>query len=167
MRRVLLFAAILFAAQRSTAGSIDAQFGAGYEGVSWGMSLTRLVGVFPDGEHYFTTAPGDRGYMVHNNDPIFGVPRAGKTIQYHLGKDGGVEIIAVGVPYERRDQLMGVLYSFGSYSSTGTIGQAIIYKWQRDGRIVINVRASKDPTNGILVFWVYHVDPSRIPAQSK
>jgi hypothetical protein len=105
MRSAIFLAVILFAAQRSAAGPIEAQFGSGYEGVSWGMSLTKLVGVFPDGEHYFTTAPGERGYMVRNNDPIFGVPRAGTRVQYHLGKDGGVEIIAVGVPYERRDQL--------------------------------------------------------------
>jgi hypothetical protein len=168
MRRAIFLAVMLFAAQRSTAGPIEDQFGWGYEGVSWGMSLTKLVGVFPDGEHYFTTAPGERGYMIRNNDPIFGVPRAGTRVQYHLGKDGGVEIIAVGVPYERRDQLMGALLQlFGSYSSTRTVGQAIIYTWQRDGRITICVRASKDPTNGILEFWISNIDPSKISAQSK
>ena len=106
--------------------------------------------------------------MVRNDDPIFGVPRAGTRVQYHLGKDGGVELIAVGVPYERRDQLIGTLLSlFGSYSSTSTVGQAIIYRWQRDDRIAISVKASKDPTNGILEFWINHIDPSKTIAQSK
>jgi hypothetical protein len=168
MRCAIFLTAILFATDQSCAGPIAVEFGSGFEGVLWGTSLTQLVGLSPDGEHYFSTAPGERVYLVRNNDPILGVPRAGTRLQYHLGKDGGVESIAVGVPYERRDQLLGVLLSlFGSYSATRTVGTAIVYQWQRDNHIAINVRASKDPTNGILEFWINHIDASKSAAQSK
>ena len=161
MRHAFL-AALLFSAYQASAGQIATEFGSGFEGVLWGTSLTKLVGMFPDGEHFFSTAPGERGYIVRNDDPLYGVPRAGTRIQYHLGREGGVESIAVGVPYERRDQLLGSLYSlFGSYSATRSVGTAVVYDWQRDRQIAISVKVSKDPTNGILEFWINHIDPSK------
>ncbi|HXJ40693.1 MAG TPA: hypothetical protein VNH18_15540 [Bryobacteraceae bacterium] len=167
MRRAFFISVILLVAHQSKAGPIAAQFGSGYEGVYWGTSLTKLVGMFPDGEHYFSTSPGERVYLVQNNYPIFDVPRTGTRVQYHLGKDGGVEYIAIGVPYERRDQLLGTLLSlFGSYSAPRTVGTAVIYHWPRDNQVTISVRASKDPTNGILEFWVSHVDTSKPTAPS-
>jgi hypothetical protein len=168
MRRAILASAIFLAAFQSNAGPIAAQFGSGYEGVIWGTSLTKLVGMFPEGEHYFSTAPGARVYMVQNNDPILDVPRNGTRVQYQLGKNGGVESIAVGVPYERREQLLGTLMSlFGGYSASATVGTAVIYQWPLDNQIQISVRASKDPTNGILEFWINHIDTTRPATRSK
>jgi hypothetical protein len=168
MHRAIFLTAIFFVAYQADAGPIAAQFGSGYEGVQWGTTLTKLVGLFPEGEHYFSTAPDSRVYMVQNNYPIFDVPRVGTRVQYALGINGGVESIAVGVPYERRDQLLGALLSlFGSYSATGTVGTAIIYQWPQDNQIQISVRASKNPTNGILEFWINHIETKRPATQLK
>ncbi len=168
MGRAIFFLVVLFATLRSWGGPIAARFESGYEGIAWGTSLTNLVGIYPDGEHYFSTAPGERCYMVQNAYPLFDVPRPGTRIQYHLGKEGGVEEVAIGVPYERRDQLLGTLLSlFGSYSAPRTVGNAVIYQWPRDNHIAISVRASKNPTNGILEFWIQHIDTAKIVAPSK
>lgn len=168
MRRARCLFVFFLIAYESKAGPIAMQFNSGYDGVFWGTSLTKLVGMFPNGEHYFSTAPGERGYMVQTDDPLFDVPRTGMRVQYHLGTDGGVEHIAIGLPYERRDQLLGTLLSmFGAYSTTRTVGTAVIYQWPRDNRIIISVRASKDPTNGILEFWIAHIDINSLTSSPK
>lgn len=167
VRVSLLFAVMLFA-RNSWAGPIADQFRSGYGGVSWGTSLTDLVAMFPNGEHHFSTAPGTRVYLVRSDEPIFDVPRAGTQIQYHLGAFGGVEMIAIDVPYERRDQLMGALYSsFGSYSVVQHIGTAVVYLWNRDDGITMSVRASTDPKFGILEFWISRVSVEKSSWRSK
>ena len=124
--------------------------------------------MFPEGEHYFSTAPGARVYMVQNNYPIFDVPRSGTRVQYQLWRNGGVESIAIGVPYEKRDQLLGTLMSlFGGYSASTTVGTAVVYQWPQDNQIQIGARASKDLTNGILEFWINHIETKRLATQSR
>jgi len=168
--RVSLFASMVVLASRvAFGGPIGEQFHSGFGGIAWGMSLVQLVGMLPEGDHYFSTAPGHRAYSVRNDEPLFGVPRVGRRIQYHLGTDGGVEKIAVGIPYERREQLLGALISqFGRYASARSIGDTIIYAWQADQNVAITVRASRDPQYGILEFWVGRVDkahPGQQPCQ--
>jgi hypothetical protein len=53
------------------------------------------------------------------------VPRPGTRVQYHLGKDGGVGAIAIGLPYEPREQLLGSRVAlFGSYARRAVQGTA-------------------------------------------
>jgi hypothetical protein len=168
MIRALVFLGLIFAVRISVAGPIADYFSSGYEGVAWGTSLTALVGVFPQGEHHFSTAPGERVYIVRNDEPLLGVPRLGATIQYHLGKDGGVESIAIGVPYERRDQLMGTLLSlFGGYASQRVVGSAISYYWTRDRGISLSTRSSQSPRNGILEFWIGRIASDKPSSRAK
>jgi hypothetical protein len=140
----------------SHGGPVATQFGSGYGGITWNTSLDSLVGMLPGGEHHFSTSPGRRVYIVTNDDPLFGVPRPGMSVAYHMGKANVVEYIGITVPYERREQLLGVLLSlFGSYTRT-TVNQGLvaIYSWPVDNGIALAVRASVNPTNGILEFGV-------------
>lgn len=140
------------------AGPVAEQFGSGYDGVSWGLSLAQLVGMIPEGDHYFSTSLGHRVYTVKNDEPFLGVPRAGTRIQYHLGIGGVVESIAVGIPYERREQLFGALIpQFGRPTRVDEVGNSLIYTWPQDRDVRIRVRASKDPRYGILEFWIQHI----------
>ncbi len=156
MHRATLILALGLLAPLAHGGSIATQFSGGYGGVSWGTSLDSLVGMLPGGEHHFSTSPGERAYIVENGDLFFGIPRSGMNIVYHMGKGNVVEDIEIGFPYERRDQLIGVLLSlFGAYTQTVVNqGLAVIYLWPRDNGITVTVRASTNPTNGILEFGV-------------
>ncbi|MEP7244896.1 MAG: hypothetical protein ABI885_14620 [Gammaproteobacteria bacterium] len=151
MRRIILLLLLGAMSHAACVGAIANQFGPGYGGVAWGTPLVTLVGMLPSGDHYFSTAPGECVYTVRNDDPLFGVPREGMRVQYHFGKGLGVEYIAISVPYERREQLLGSLISlFGPYAKAVPKGTATIYAWPRDRDIAMGVRASKDPANGIL-----------------
>jgi len=164
MRRTL-FAVIVALASAPVvrAGSIADQFGSGYGGVTWGLALGQLVGMIPGGDHYFSSAPGRREYSVRNDEAFLGVPRVGTRIQYGLGLDGGVESIAMGFPYERREDLLGALYSqFGRTSRVDEVGTALIYRWPQDRDVEIAVRASRDPRYGILELWIFHHVPPQV-----
>jgi hypothetical protein len=114
--------------------------------------------MMPEGDHYFSTAPGERAYSVKNDAPLLGVPRLGTRIQYHFGKDGGVEGIGVSVPYDRYQQLLSVLASqFGPYSLKRDVGVATLYIWPQDGQVRMAVRVSRDPRYGIAEFWIRQV----------
>jgi hypothetical protein len=78
-----------------------------------------------------------------------------------------VEYIAFGIPYERRDQLLGTLISlFGSYAATRVVGTAIIYRWPPDSGVALVVRVSKDPNNGILELWVSRISSDKPGSRS-
>jgi hypothetical protein len=157
MRHTFAFGLLLLASTSAQSGPIAEQFAYGYNGVRWGLPLADLVGMMPQGDHYFSTAPGERVYTLRTDDPLFGVPRIGMRVQYHLGKDGGVEYIAVGIPYERHEELIGALISqFGVYSAKRDIGAARAFIWKPDQGIRMVVRISKDPRYGIAEFWVSH-----------
>lgn len=168
MRSKLLASLLLATAAPVWSGPIAGEFSSGYEGISWGLPLADLVGMLPQGEHYFSTAPGERVYIVRNDDPLLGVPRIGYRVQYHLGKDGGVESIAVGIPYDRYQQLLGALVSqFGPYAVTRQVGTATGFWWKEDQGIVIAVRISREPRYGIAEFWVGHASSSRGKSPTK
>jgi hypothetical protein len=138
------------------AGPIAAQFGSGCGRVPWGMSLTELVGMMPAGDHYFSAVPGNHVYIVKNDDPLLGVPRTGMTVQYVTGRNDGVATIGLGVPYERREQLLAALIAqFGQPAVTNDTS-SIFYRWTQDQNIRIWVRASRDPRYGIVEFWIDH-----------
>jgi hypothetical protein len=156
MRRAIFVIALALLWAPSHGGPVAAQFNSGYEGITWGTSLDSLVGVLPGGEHHFSTSPGQRVYIVRNDEPLFGVPRQGMSVAYYMGKGNVVDYIGITVPYERRDQLLGVLLSlFGPYTRTAVNqGMAAIYSWPIDNGITMAVKASANPTNGILEFGV-------------
>jgi len=157
MRRKLFASLLLVISAPGWSGPIAEQFGSGYEGVKWGSPLADLVGMLPQGEHYFSTAPGERVYIVRNDDPLLGVPRTGNRVQYHFGKDGGVESIAIGVPYDRYQQLLGALISqFGPYAASRDVGAVTKFWWKEDQGVVIAVRVSREARYGIAEFWIGH-----------
>lgn len=168
MRWIASLVVLALVSPIASAGAISAQFNSGFGGVSWGMSMGALVGMLPGGEHHFSTAPGDRVYIVRNDDPIYGVPRENGQIQYHFGADNEVESIALSLPYERREQVMEALIGmFGAYARVHEEGTARIYTWQPDRDIVLGVRASRNPTYGILEVWIRHVGSDGSSSRSK
>ena len=87
-------------------------------------------------------------------------PRQEMKVQYHFGKSNEVIAIAFGLPYERREQLLGqLLLLFGPYRKPYVADTALIYDWPADRRVAISVRASREPKNGILEFWLHLVPP--------
>ena len=157
MRRKLFAGLLIAAPSAAWCGPIADQFGSGYEGVTWGLRLADLVGMMPGGDHYWSTAPGKRVYVVKNDAPLFGVPREGTRVQYHLGKDGGVEHIAIGVPYERREQVLSSLnLQFGGYVAHD-FGPATCYMWGEDRQVRLSLCVSRDPRYGIAEVWINHV----------
>lgn len=161
MRAIALASLSLIFSTSTFAGNIDEQFAATVGGIAWGTKLDELVGVRPGGDHFFSTAPGDRGYRVPDDEPLFGIPRQDMKVQYHFGKNNEVIAIAYGLPYERREQLLGqLLLLFGPYRKPYVEETSLNYDWPADRRVAIAVRASREPKNGILEFWL-HLVPTR------
>jgi hypothetical protein len=154
--RCKLFALLLLATSSPVwSGSIADQFGPGYEGVRWGLPLADLVGMIPEGEHSFSTAPGQRDYSVRNDLPLLGVPRNGMRVQYGFGKDGGVEFIGIAIPYDRYHQLLSALIvQFGPYAMAQDVGSIRYFTWKPDEGVVITLRVTRDPRYGIAEFWI-------------
>ena len=71
MRAIALGCIALALSTTASAGPIADQFAAGVGGVSWGMTLDELIGSRPGGEQFFSTAPGERGYAVADDAPLF------------------------------------------------------------------------------------------------
>ena len=95
---------------------------------------------------------------VRNDVPLLGVPRIGNRVQYHLGKDGGVEYIAIGIPCDRYQQLLGALiFQFGPYAMTREMGTATEFRWRPDQGVSIAVRVSREARYGIAEFWIGHL----------
>jgi hypothetical protein len=157
--RIIALACLLLALSTSAFAGVDDEFAAGVRGVPWRMTLDELIAVRPGGDHYFSTALGEHCYIVADDEPLYGIPRPAMRMQYHFGKDNRVTSIAIGVPYERREQLLSeLLLSFGPYRKPRVYGTAIYYDWPPARRAQIGVRASRDPQNGILELWIRVVD---------
>ena len=157
MIRILVIAAVGFLCQTAFGGPITDEFRGGYGGIPWGSSLADLVGTLPDGHHYFavTSTAGERNYDVINDEPLLGVPRRGMSVQYGIGKWNTVDIVGVNVPYERRDELLGVLISrFGNYSKRAQVGASTYYEWPQENCLRMTLRASTSPSYGILQFVI-------------
>jgi hypothetical protein len=157
MIRIFFAAAIGLLCQTAFGGAITEEFRGGYGGIPWGTSLADLVGTLPGGQHYFalTSTAGERSYDVINDEPLLGVPRKGTSVQYGIGKWNSVDIVGVGVPYERRDELLGALISrFGNYSKRVQVGTSTYYQWPQENCLRISLRASTNPNYGILQFVI-------------
>ena len=126
------------------------------------MTLDELIAIRPGGDQYFSTAPGERCYVVADDEPLYGIARPAMRMQYHFSKDNRVIEIGIGVPYERREQLLSeLLLAFGPYRKPYVHGTAIHYRWPAAQRAQIGVRASRDPKNGMLEFWIRAVETHR------
>jgi len=155
MRTLALACIALVLSTPAFAGDIDDQFAAGVGGIPFGTKLDDLIGLRPGGDQHFSTAPGGRCYHLADDEPLFGIERRGMRIEYTLDKNNEVHSVALGVPYAMREQLLGQLMSmFGRYWESSSDPVAIVYYWPADDRVRIGVRASRDPKNGILEFWV-------------
>ena len=155
MRTLALACISLVLSTPAFPGEIHDQFATGFGGIPWGTKLDDLIAMRPGGDQYFSTSPGRRAYILADDEPLFGVQRRGMRIQYHLGKDNEVRSVGIGVPYAMRDQLLGqLLLLYGQYQESTPNSTIVEYDWPVDGRICIGARASRDPKNGILEFWV-------------
>jgi hypothetical protein len=157
VKYILLTTIFSFLCQTALGGAITDEFRAGYGGIPWGTTLVDLVGTLPDGHHYFavTSTAGERDYAVINDEPLLGVPRKGMSVQYGIGKWNTVDIVGVNVPYERRDELLGVLIArFGNYSKRAQVGASTYYEWPQENCLRMTLRASTNPSYGILQFVI-------------
>ena len=155
MRTLALACVSLVLATPAFGGIIDDQFAAGIGGIPFGTKLDDLIAIRPGGDQHFSTAPGHRCYFLDDDEPLFGIERRDMRVQYHLGKNNEVRSIGLGVPYAMREQLLGQLMAtFGRYWEFSPEPTARNYYWPADKRVRISVRASRDPKNGILEFWV-------------
>jgi hypothetical protein len=162
MRIIALACVSLALSASAIAGAVDNEFAAGVRGVPWETTLDELIAIRPGGDQYFSTAPGERCYIVADDEPLYGIARPTMRMQYHFGKDNRVTSIAIGVPYDRREQLLGeLLLAFGPYRKPYVYGTAIHYEWPSAQRARIGVRASRDPNNGMLEFWIRVVETRR------
>jgi hypothetical protein len=157
MKCILLTAIIGIQCQTAFGGPITDEFRGGYGGIPWGTSLVNLVGTLPGGQHFFavTSTAGERLYKVANDEPLMGVPRQGMNVDYGLGKWNTVDVVGINVPYERRDELLGVLISrFGNYSKRIQVGASTYYEWPQEICLRMSLRASTAPNYGILQFVI-------------
>ena len=66
-----------------------------------------------------------------------------------------IDIVGVNVPYERRDELLGVLISrFGNYSKRAQVGASTYYEWPQENCLHMTLRASTSPNYEILQFVI-------------
>jgi len=155
MRCNLALALLIVGSAPAWGGPIAEQFGSGYDGVRWGLPLSDLVGMMPEGEHYFANGPGHRDYAVKSDAPLLGVPRSGTRVRFYLDKDDRVETIAISIPYDQYQHLLGVLISqFGRYTQVSDIGAMTHYWWKDDQQVRVGLRVTKDPRYGIAEFWI-------------
>ena len=161
MRTLAIACVSLVLSTPAFAGGIHEQFAAGIGGIPWGTSLDNLIAMRPGGDQHFSTADGGRCYHLADDEPLFGIERRGMRMEYTLGKNNEVDSVALGVPYAMREQLLGQLMSmFGRYWERTSDPIANHYYWPIDDRVGIAVRASRDPKNGILEFWVTVIPPA-------
>jgi len=142
---------IALASPVTRAGAIARQFSAGYDGVSWGISLAELVEIRPGGYHYFAVGEGDRDYTFSDEKALFGIPRNGMRTRYYLDDTASVVSAGVMFPYEQLHKLLGtMILSFGPYQRMVVKGISTYYFWPRDDGMSLVVRATLDPSFGML-----------------
>lgn len=149
MNRAALLLASALLCEYTFAGPIADEFGSGVLGMAWDASLDSVVGVFPDGEHVYATTPGQRAYLVRDDQEFMGVIRTGHSLLYGFGSTNNLVAVVFSFPYERKEELMGALLSnFGRPRETNSNGQQQSAAWQDRG-ISIVLRTSLEPKHGI------------------
>lgn len=132
------------------AGPIADRFASGVLGMQWGSSLDSLVGVLPQGDHVYATSPGNRGYLVKDDQDFLGVARRGHNIVYWFDENDRVESVTLSFPYERKDELMGALLSLcGHAGRRVTRGRSHLNVWGDDYGILISLKTTIEAQNGI------------------
>lgn len=133
------------------AGPIADRFGTNIVGFPWGVPLDSIVGVFPQGDHVYSTAPGERSYAIKDNQDFLGVPRAGQNILYSFGRQNELVSVTFSFPYERRDEIQGALMAaFGAPASTAPWGRQKASRWLDEKGVAITLVASTEPRYGIV-----------------
>jgi hypothetical protein len=144
MRSACFVITLVLASSAASAG--PQQFASGYGGISWGMSVTDVVGLMPDGHLYFSAPEGCLDYIAMNDEPLFGVSRTGQLVEYHFGVDGRVDQIAVHIAYENREELLGAMISqFGTYILKRDYGGTEIFYWSSPKDLHGTARVSRSP----------------------
>ena len=151
MKRTTILLGMIFLSPCTFAGAIADQFRAGLNGVAWDTSLESLVGMFPQGEHVFSTTPGQRAYWVRDSSEFLGVTRQGQGILYGLDENNRLLSLAIGFDYARKEELLGALLSrFGEFQRTGVKGAQTYYGWKLDEKVSLSLWMSTEPKYGIM-----------------
>ncbi len=159
MRCAGLLSALMLFCQSTFAGPIADRFGSGVLGMAWDSSLDSLVGVFPNGEHVYATTPGQRAYLVRDDQEFLGVVRTGHSLLYAFGSRENLVAVVFSFPYERKEELMGALIShFGQPQGTTRQGQQQSTQWRKDRGVYVVLRASLEPKHGIA--WLSILGPN-------
>jgi hypothetical protein len=162
MRIIALACSSLVLVTSAVVGAVDDEFATGVRGVPWGTTFDELIAIRPGGDQYFSTAPGERCYIVADDEALYGIARPGMRMQYPFSKYNRVISLGIGVPYDRREQLLSeLLLAFGPSRKPYVYGSAIHYDWPATQHAQIGVRASRDPKNGMLELWIRDVQSRR------
>jgi hypothetical protein len=158
--------ALTLCCHSALAGPIADRFGSSVLGVPWGSSLDSMVGVFPVGDHvYACPPPGDRGYLVRDDQEFMGVARGGHTVLYWFDDDDRLDSVTLSFPYERKEELFGALISaFGHSGWKMTRGRSDLVAWSDGNGMLIFLKTTIEPRNGIA--WLSIRKPKRPSALS-
>ena len=146
------------------AGPIADLFASGVPGMQWGSSLDSVVGVLPQGDHIYGTSPGNRAYVIKDDQDFLGVARRGHNIVYWFDEDDRLESVTLAFLSAR--MIMGALLSLSGHS-----GQQAIHKrshlniWGDDYGMLIYLKTTIDAQNGIA--WLQISRTERPAAKSR
>ena len=150
MNYTVTLLALALCCQSALADPVADRFAAGVLGMQWNASLEWVVAVRPEGEHFYATSKGERGYTVEDDQEFMGVARRGQRIRYWFDENDKVESISLSFPYERKEELLGSLVSaFGYQGYKVTHGRTQLIAWRGHNGIVVLWMATIDPSHGI------------------
>jgi len=162
MQRALVFLGLLVTCAFCRAGPLANTFGTGVLGVPWGATLDQVVGVYPDGDNVFSTAPGHRSYWVREGAPFLGIPREGQGVLYGLDDQDHVVIASLAFGFERRVELQSALQSLlGVPRISSESNNYRQYYWPADGGMRVELREYSEPRHAII--WLVVASPSYKP----
>jgi len=134
----------------AVAGPIADDYRSGVLGTPWGASLESVVGVYPVGDHLFSTAPGQRSYWVKDDQPLFDIPRDELGILYSFDKENRLLGVSIAFSSERIDQLLGALtVRYGAWTRVAPEGVHKYYDWRPDADIQLQVDTTVAGSYGI------------------
>jgi hypothetical protein len=156
--------ALAFCCNSAAAGPIADRFAADVLGIPWGSSLDSVVGVFPQGDHFYAwPPPGDRVYLIRDDQDFMGVPRDGHTVLYWFDDADRLKSVTVSFPYERKEELIGALISaFGGSERKVISDRSEMVGWRDDNGMWMVLKTTIDPKNGIA--WLAISRPEKPPA---
>jgi hypothetical protein len=136
--------------QSASAGPIAERFGSDILGIPWNSSLDTVVGTLPVGDHVYATTPGQRAYLVRDDQDFMGVSRRGHNVLYGFGQKNELVAVVVSFPYERKEELIGALISaFGAPQGKMRRGQQQLTGWRNDRGVSVSLTTSSEAKHGI------------------